>query len=75
MSIKLKSIFSDALGAFAGSAVILPQSMGLGVVLFSIMGYDASTGALAGIIGAALLSFISGPVYFKSFSLCLVVQN
>jgi len=57
---KLKSIFSDTLGAFAGSAVILPQSMGLGVVLFSVMGLDASTGALAGIIGAAVLCFISG---------------
>ena len=60
MNTKLKLLLSDMLGAFAGSAVILPQSMGLGVVLFSIMGYDASTGALAGIMGAAILSFISG---------------
>ena len=60
MTIKPKLLLSDMLGAFAGSAVILPQSMGLGVVLFSIMGYDASTGALAGIMGAAILSFISG---------------
>jgi len=60
MNINIKSFLSDMMGAFAGSAVILPQSMGLGVVLFSMMGYEASTGALAGIIGAAILSFISG---------------
>ena len=48
------------LGAIAGSAVILPQSMGLGVVLFHVMGLDASAGALAGIMGAAILSFVSG---------------
>ncbi len=54
------SITSDILGALAGTAVILPQSMGLGVVLFSVMGLDASSGALAGIIGAAVLSIISG---------------
>ena len=60
MTIHIKSLLSDMLGAFAGSAVILPQSMGLGVVLFNIMGFDAATGALAGIIGAAILSFISG---------------
>jgi len=60
MKTNSKAIFSDILGAFAGSAVILPQSMGLGVVLFSVMGFDASSGALAGIIGAAILSLISG---------------
>jgi len=54
------SITSDILGALAGTAVVLPQSMGLGVVLFSVMGLDASSGALAGIIGAAVLSIISG---------------
>ncbi len=54
------SITSDLLGALAGTAVILPQSMGLGVVLFSVMGLDASSGALAGIIGAAILSIVSG---------------
>jgi len=60
MKTNSKTILTDILGAFAGSAVILPQSMGLGVVLFSIMGFDASTGALAGIIGAAILSLVSG---------------
>lgn len=60
MQEKNSSISSDILGALAGSAVILPQSMGLGVVLFSVMGFDASSGALAGIIGAAVLSIVSG---------------
>ncbi|MBC8394137.1 MAG: hypothetical protein H8E17_16420, partial [Deltaproteobacteria bacterium] len=32
---------SDILGGFAGSAVVLPQAMGLGVVLFTGMGMDA----------------------------------
>ena len=54
------SLISDILGALAGTAVILPQSMGLGIVLFSVMGFDASSGAFAGIIGAAILSIISG---------------
>lgn len=57
---RFKSFISDISGAFAGSAVILPQSMGLGVALFSVMGYGASEGALAGIIGAAVLCFFSG---------------
>jgi len=54
------SLISDILRALAGTAVILPQSMGLGIVLFSVMGFDASSGAFAGIIGAAILSIISG---------------
>jgi len=54
------SLIPDILGALAGTAVILPQSMGLGIVLFSVMGFDASSGAFAGIIGAAILSIISG---------------
>lgn len=60
MKQKSSSITSDILGALAGTAVVLPQSMGLGVVLFATMGLDASSGALAGIIGAAFLSIISG---------------
>ncbi|MEA2073014.1 MAG: SulP family inorganic anion transporter [Campylobacterota bacterium] len=60
MKQKKSSILSDILGALAGTAVVLPQSMGLGVVLFSVMGFDASSGAFAGIIGAAILSIISG---------------
>jgi SulP family sulfate permease len=51
---------SDILGGLAGSAVVLPQAMGLGVVLFNGMGMDASTGAMAGLLGAAILSIVSG---------------
>ena len=51
---------SDILGGFAGSAVALPQAMGLGVVLFTGMGMDASAGAMAGLLGAAILSVVSG---------------
>ncbi len=50
----------DALGGLAGTAVALPQSMGLGVALFAGMGFDASAGALAGLMGAAALSLVSG---------------
>jgi len=50
----------DLLGGLAGAAVALPQSMGLGVGLFTAMGLGASAGALAGLIGAAALSLTSG---------------
>lgn len=38
----------------------MPQAMGLGVVLFSVMGMDSSTGAMAGLLGVAILSIVSG---------------
>lgn len=50
----------DLMGGLAGTAVALPQSMGLGVALFLTMGFDASAGALAGLVGAASLSLFSG---------------
>jgi len=50
----------DILGGLAAAAVALPQAMGLGVALFLAMGFDASTGAFAGLVGAASLSLISG---------------
>ncbi|NEX19462.1 SLC26A/SulP transporter family protein [Thiorhodococcus mannitoliphagus] len=50
----------DWLGGLAGAAVALPQSMGLGVGLFSAMGLGAAAGALSGLIGAAALSLVSG---------------
>lgn len=54
--------WGDVIGGFSGAAVALPQSMGLGIVLFIAMGLDASSGALAGLIGATLLLLISGGV-------------
>jgi SulP family sulfate permease len=62
----INSIFNiklgDLLGGISGAAVALPQSMGLGIVLFTIMGYNTSTGALAGMIGATVLLFVSGGI-------------
>ncbi len=52
----------DLFGGFSGAAVALPQSMGLGIVLFSVMGYDSSAGAVAGLVGATILLLISGGV-------------
>ncbi len=52
----------DLLGGIAGGAAALPQSMGLGVVLFTAIGLDAATGASAGLLGAAVLSLSSGLV-------------
>ncbi len=52
----------DLLGGIAGAAVALPQSMGLGLILFTAIGFDASTGAMAGLLGAAVLSLSSGLV-------------
>lgn len=56
----IRSTTTNLLGGLAGTGVALPQSMALGVVLFTGMGFDASTGALAGLLGAALLSLVSG---------------
>ncbi|HGX93185.1 MAG TPA: SulP family inorganic anion transporter, partial [Candidatus Tenderia sp.] len=50
----------DVLGGAAATGVALPQSMALGVALFTGLGFDAAAGALAGLIGAAILSLVSG---------------
>ncbi|WP_457605378.1 SLC26A/SulP transporter family protein [Nitratifractor sp.] len=50
----------DLLGGFAGAAVALPQSIGLGVLLFTAMGMPASAGALAGLMGLIILQFVVG---------------
>ena len=52
--------FGDLVGGLTGMAVALPQSMGLGIALFLSMGLGASSGALAGLIGAAAISLVSG---------------
>jgi SulP family sulfate permease len=52
----------DLLGGFSGAAVALPQAIGLGVVLFSTMGLSASSGALAGLLGAIILQLVVGGV-------------
>jgi SulP family sulfate permease len=40
--------------------VVLPQAMAYGVALFAGLGLHAASGALAGLVGAACLSLISG---------------
>lgn len=50
----------EILGGLAGTVVAVPQSMALGVALFVGMGFDASAGVVAGLIGAAGLSLASG---------------
>ncbi len=62
--VERKNRFSinDIIGGFSGAAVALPQSMGLGIVLFSAMGYSASVGAMAGLIGAIILLLVTGTV-------------
>ncbi len=50
----------DIWGGVASAFVVLPQAMAFGVALWSIFGGDAATGALAGLITAAALSFSSG---------------
>ena len=50
----------DLVGGLAGLAVALPQAMGLGIALFAAMGLGSSSGALAGLIGLAAISLVSG---------------
>ena len=50
----------DIWGGLAASAVVLPQAMAFGVAFLSAAGVDASQGAIAGLIGAAIVCTISG---------------
>lgn len=50
----------DLVGGFGAAMVVLPQAMAYGVALFTLMGMSPSGGALAGLIGAACLSLVSG---------------
>lgn len=50
----------DLWAGLAAAAVILPQAMAFGVALLAPFGIDAASGALAGLIGAASLSLMSG---------------
>ena len=52
----------DLWGGLAGAAVILPQALAFGVALYAPFGMDPARGALAGLIGAALLCGIAGLV-------------
>ncbi len=50
----------DFWGSLSASAVVLPQSMAFGVALLATATGDAATGAMAGLVAAALLSLASG---------------
>jgi SulP family sulfate permease len=50
----------DVWGGLAASAVVLPQAMAFGVALLTPNGFDASQGAIAGLLGAAIVCTVSG---------------
>ncbi|MEN8138662.1 MAG: SulP family inorganic anion transporter [Bacteroidota bacterium] len=60
LSINLKKYSSDFFGGLSGAIAVLPQTLGLSVLLFTSFGYDASAGAMAGLIGAVILLLSSG---------------
>ncbi len=54
------SLVSDFSGGFTGAVAVLPQTIGLSVLLFTSMGMSASEGAVAGLLGAVILLLVSG---------------
>jgi SulP family sulfate permease len=50
----------DLLGGLAASTVLLPQAIAFGVTLLSPNGFSASQGAMAGLLGAAIVCLVSG---------------
>lgn len=56
----LRLKLTDLLGGLAASAVVLPQATAFGSVLFVLLGANPAQGALAGLMGAAVLSLFSG---------------
>ncbi|MEN8251069.1 MAG: SulP family inorganic anion transporter [Bacteroidota bacterium] len=51
---------ADFFGGLSGAVAVLPQTIGLSVLLFTALGLDASSGAMAGLIGAIILLLVSG---------------
>lgn len=51
---------ADLFGSLSGAIAVLPQTIGLSVLLFTSLGLDASAGAMAGLIGAIILLLSSG---------------
>lgn len=50
----------DLMGGLAASTVLLPQAIAFGVTLLSPNGFSASQGAIAGLLGAAIVCLASG---------------
>ncbi|MCH8202457.1 MAG: SulP family inorganic anion transporter, partial [Proteobacteria bacterium] len=59
---RLRITAGDVWGGLAASAVALPQTMAFGVALFAMAGLDPAAGAVAGMVGAALLCLMTGSV-------------
>ena len=57
---KISALSSDFFGGLSGAIAVLPQTLGLSVLLFTSLGLDPSAGAIAGLIGAVILLLSSG---------------
>jgi len=57
---RFPGIVPDFLGGFTGAVAVLPQTIGLSVLLFTSFGMSASDGAMAGLLGAVILLLSSG---------------
>ena len=51
---------ADFFGGLSGAIAVLPQTIGLSILLFTSLGLDASAGAMAGLIGTIILLLSSG---------------
>lgn len=51
---------AELFGGISGAIAVLPQTIGLSVLLFTSIGMDPSAGAMAGLIGAIILLLCSG---------------
>jgi len=54
------NLSTDFFGGLSGAVAVLPQTIGLSVLLFTATGMDASAGAMAGLISAVILLISSG---------------
>ncbi len=54
------TLSADFFGGLSGAIAVLPQTIGLSVLLFTSIGLSASQGALAGLFGAFVLLLSSG---------------
>ncbi len=56
----ISTLSSEFFGGLSGAIAVLPQTLGLSVLLFTSLGMDASDGAMAGLMGAVILLLTSG---------------
>lgn len=57
---RIKINSGDIWGGLAASVIILPQAMAFGVTLLTSSGFDASRGAIMGLLAASIVCFFSG---------------